>query len=214
MVDRLGMVGLLEIALPAATVRLCDGGFVDWGGDLFTSADPLFGALASVDAVEEGIAESVPDFALGFLPPGDADPADLSQPGFQRSAVRFWLGEYAPDDGLLVGEPDLQFFGQIDQTVLTAGRGEFTLEVMVVGLLERLFTRNRGNSLNPRWHKSVWAGETGHDNATGLAVPVAWGVESQGGANGSAKGSNAGGAAPGFGGGGRGFFEPGTVDLL
>ena len=104
---------------------------------------------------------------------------------------------------MLVGEPDLQFDGQIDTTTLTAGPGELGLEMSVVSQLERLFSRNRGNSLNPRWHRSVWAGVTGHDNATGLAIPVAWGVESQGGANGSAKGGSGG---AGGGGGGERFF--------
>src|SRR3546814_7709774 len=50
--------------------------------------------------------------------------------------------------------------------------------VSVVSLAERLFELNIGNSLNSAWHKSVWPGELGHDNATGLSIPVAWGVES------------------------------------
>src|SRR3546814_9368912 len=48
----------------------------------------------------------------------------------------------------------------------------------LVSLAERLFELNIGNSLNSAWHKSVWPGELGHDNATGLSIPVAWGVES------------------------------------
>src|SRR3546814_15904051 len=50
--------------------------------------------------------------------------------------------------------------------------------VSVVSLAERLFELNIGNSLNSAWHKSVWPGELGHDNATGLSIPVEWGVES------------------------------------
>lgn len=188
MIDRVGMIGLLKIELPDATIRLCDGGFVPWGAETFRSVDPVFGSLAAVEELEEGIAESVPAFTMTLLPTGAEGPAALSQPGFQRSRVRFWLAEYAPDDGMLVGEPDLQFDGQIDTTTLSAGFGELSLDMSVVSQLERLFSRNRGNSLNPRWHKSVWPGETGHDNATGLSVPVAWGVESQGGGNGSSVG--------------------------
>lgn len=204
MVDRVGMIGLLKIELrgvggeDGATIRLCDGGFIHWDAETFTSLDPVFGSIGGVDALEEGVAESVPAFSMTLLPTGEDGPAALSQPGFQRSRVRFWLAEFAPDDGMLVGEPDLQFDGQIDVTTLTAGRGELSLQMAVVSQLERLFTRNRGNSLNPRWHKSVWPGETAHDNATGLSVPVAWGVESQGGSNGSARGGS------GFGSGGGG----------
>jgi len=43
-------------------------------------------------------------------------------------------------------------------------------------MIERLLLRNSGNSLSAAWHKSIWPGETGHDQATGLKTPVAWGV--------------------------------------
>lgn len=204
MVDRVGYIGLLKIELPDATVRLCDGGFVPWDSETFVSADPVFGSIGAVEAVSEGIAESVPALDLTLLPTDLAGPEDLSQPGFQRSRVRFWLAEYSPDAGILIGDPEPMFDGQIDQSTLRAGRGSLSLEMAVVSNLERLFTRNRGNSLNPRWHKSVWPGETGHDNATGLAIPVAWGVESQGGANGSARG----GANPFYGQGGGQPLRP------
>ena len=188
MVDRVGLIGLLKIELPSATIRLCDGGFMPWGAEMFRSSDPVYGTIGSVDSLSEGIAESVPALDLTLLPTALAAAADLVQPGFQRSRVRFWIAEFAPDDGMLVGAPEPMFDGQIDQATLVEGRGERRLELSIVSNLERLFSRNRGNSLNPRWHKSVWAGETGHDNATGLSVPVAWGVESQGGGNGSSVG--------------------------
>ena len=69
------------------------------------------------------------------------------------------------------------FFGQIDQTVFKIGRSTRELAMTIVAKLERLFLRNEGNSLSPMFHKSVWPGETGHDNATGLVRPIAWGVE-------------------------------------
>ena len=49
---------------------------------------------------------------------------------------------------------------------------------MVNALSLQLLLRNSGNSLSAAWHKSVWPGETGHDQATGLKTPVAWGVAS------------------------------------
>jgi hypothetical protein len=193
MIYRIGLIGLVQIDLPDATIRLCEGGFMRWavdGGDVatFYSHSPVFGTIASIDAVTEGVTEAVPALDLTLHVPSTAAPEDLSQPGFQRSRVRFWIGEYAPDDGILVGEPELMFHGQIDQTVLGEDAGTFDLTMSIVSSLERLFLRNRGNSLNPRWHKSIWVGETGHDNATGLGVPVAWGIETPAGANGSAGG--------------------------
>lgn len=196
--NRVGIIGLLEIALPDSTVRLCDGGFIVFGGQTYRSADATFGTIAGVEPMSEGIGEEVPALELTLLPDDSAAPEDLSQPGFQKSIVRFWIGEFDPDTGLIDGTPDLMFHGQIDQTTLSVSKGRRELAMTIVSTVERLFLRNRGNSLNPRFHKSVWPGETGHDNATGLTTPVAWGVESAGGANGSSRGGGSfgGGASP------------------
>lgn len=178
--QRVSLIGLLKIDLPGQTVRLCDGGFVPaWNepGVNYTSADPVFGTIASLEALTEGLGEEIPAMELALNPAGDSAPADLSQPGFQRSQVRVWIGQKDEATGRLIGAPDLLFFGQIDQTVLRVGRRVRDLAMTIVSTLERLFMRNEGNTLSPAFHKSVWPGETGHDNATGLTVAVAWGVE-------------------------------------
>ncbi len=197
--NRVGIIGLLEIALPDTTVRLCDGGFIVFDSNTYRSADATFGTIASVEPMSEGIGEEVPALELVLLPDDSATPEDLSQPGFQQSIVRFWIGEFDPETGLIDGTPDLMFHGQIDQTTLTVSKGRRELAMTIVSTVEKLFLRNRGNSLSPRFHKSVWTGETGHDNATGLTTPVAWGAENASGANGSAR------ASTGGSGGGRGF---------
>lgn len=199
--NRIGLIGLLKIELPDATVRLCDGGFVDFGGEIYSSVDPTFGTIASLAALTEGVGEEVPALELSLNPAASSAPGDLSKPGFQRSAVRLWLGELDVETGLLVGDPDLLFYGQIDQSVLRVGRSTRDLAMTIVSTLERLFLRNEGNSLSPVFHKSVWPGETGHDNATGLSIPVAWGVESSRGAFGGVVGG---------GGAGGGGYDGGT----
>src|SRR5690606_31007688 len=103
-------------------------------------------------------------------------PGDVTQPGFQRSRVRFWIAEYDVEEGTIVGTPDLMFDGQIDQTTWTGGSTR-ELSMSIDSTAERLFERNNGNRLSDSWHESVWPGEKGHANATGLAVPVAWGAE-------------------------------------
>lgn len=198
----LALIGLLKIELPDATVRLCDGGFVVFEGETYRSTDEVFGGIGSLQPLTEGIGEEIPALELTLNPAGASAPADLSQPGFQKSSVRLWVGEMDIDAGTLVGDPDLLFFGQIDQSVLRVGRSTRDLAMTIVSTLERLFMRNEGNSLSPVFHKSVWSGETGHDNATGLTVPVAWGVEKSRGA------SSAGGAS-----GGGGFGRPGFTAL-
>src|SRR5690606_3785725 len=88
----------------------------------------------------------------------------------------FWIAEYDVATGI-ISTADVQFDGQIDQTVFSSGRGTKELSMSIVSLAERLFEGNIGNTLNSTWHKSVWPGEKGHDNATGLSVPIAWGTE-------------------------------------
>lgn len=171
------LVGLMTIELPARTVRLCDGGFFVWGGNTYLSEDTVFGAVQSIDTLNEGVGDEIPALQLTFIPASTAAAGDLSQPGYQKSRVRFYIGEFNPTTGLLIGTPELHFDGQIDRTKLVSGRGSRLLEMEVVSSAERLFMRNEGNTLNPTWHKSVWPGELGHDNAINLTIPVAWGVE-------------------------------------
>lgn len=186
------LMGLLEIELPTHTIRVCEGGFIVWGANTFRSSDPVFGAIGSVGELSEGVGEEVPVFEITFLPPGTTAPAQLSQPGFQTSPARFWLAQYDVDTGLLVGTPELQFEGELDQTAIEFAADSRTVEMTVVSAAARLLERNIGNSLNSSWHKSVWPGETGHDQATGLGRSVAWGVASQG-------GGSTGGGGGGFG---------------
>jgi hypothetical protein len=172
--ESVGLVGLCKIELPDGDVLLCDGGFITWGADTYRSKDAVFGMIASIDALGEGVGDEVPALEMVLYPDGDAEPGDLSQPGFQTSRCRFWIAEYDTDNAV-VGTPDLLFDGQIDRTMLTVGATR-ELAMSIVSLAERLFEMNTGNTLNPTWHKSIWPGELGHDNATGLAVQVAWGA--------------------------------------
>lgn len=171
------LVGLMRIDLPDRTIRLCDGGFFNWGGQIYLSEDTVFGTVQSVDSLNEGAGDEIPALSISFIPATTAAAAELSQPGYQRSRVRFYIAKFDPATGTLIGQPELHFDGQIDRTKLTSGRGMRALEIDVVASAERLFMRDEGNSLNPTWHKSIWPGELGHDNATSLTVSIAWGVE-------------------------------------
>jgi hypothetical protein len=200
----LSLVGLLKIEFPTRTVRLCDGGFITFGGETYTSADDVFGNIASLEPLSEGIGDEVPALELTLQPPSTTATADLSQPGFQQARARFWIAEFNPETGQIVGTPDLTFEGQIDQTSVRIARGERSLSIVIVSTAERLFERNIGNTLSPTFHKSIWPGELGHDNAIGLKVPIAWGVAGPVRAFGSGAG--------GSGGAGR-FGNPGSSSV-
>jgi hypothetical protein len=193
--DRILFVGLVKIELPDHTILLCDGGFLIVDGEEYSSSDPYFGTIEKLESLEEGVGDEVPAGRLTFLPKSTAAAADLSAPGMQGSRVRFYIAEVDEATGTVIGTPDLRADMQTDQTILRTGRGIRKLEMMFVSRLERLFSINEGNSLSPRFHKTVWPGELGEDNATGVGVAVAWGVE------GAPRGSTySGGGVPGWGG--------------
>lgn len=191
--------GLLKIELPAADVRLCDGGWFAWGGEAYRGRDPLYGVITSVEGLEEGVGDEIPALDVTFAPPGSAAPGDLSQPGYQQSRVRLWVADYDPETGQIVGTPEQELDGMLDQTSLRVGRAERELSTTIVPTAERMFQRNIGNSLSPSFHKTLFPGELGHDNATGLKKPTAWGVASP-----QTAGTSWGGFNGGFGGGGFG----------
>lgn len=191
---RLGIMGLVRIEFPGHTLRLTAGGFLRVPGDgLYRARDPLFGSLGALTSLNEGVDEQVPVLELTLLPPGTTAPSDLSRPGYQASRAQLMLAEYDPEAGVPIGAPDVQFDGQVDQTKIVYGRPR-SVHMTIVHTLARLLERNIGNSLNPSWHRSIWPGETGHDQGTGLVQQRAWGVESSSGGTTNVGG---GGAFPG-----------------
>ncbi len=200
---QIGLTGLVKIELPSRTIRYSDGGFIVYGGETYAEEDDVFGTIGQFEAMEEGVGDMVPEVSMTLLPPDTTAPVDISQPGNQTSRVTFYIVEYDTDTGLAV-TGDTFFVGQVDQTVLTDGEDTYELNVSVVSLTERLFEGNTGNFISGTWHKSIWSGELGHDNGTGLSKSVAWGVESPraystGGGGGRGAGGGGGGGENGFG---------------
>lgn len=167
--------GLIKIELPDATIRLCDGGFVYFDGEKYTSADEDFGSIGSVETFEEAIGDEAPAGQLTFLPASTAAAATLSQPQFQGSRIRFWSVVIDETSGT-VTDSELVGDMELDTTQLRLSRGQRELEMGFISVAERLFNINEGNVLSPTFHKSVWPGELGFDNATGVPLTKAWGV--------------------------------------
>lgn len=177
--DIITLSGLAQIDLRGGdTLRLCDGGVVTWGSDTFNAADATFGSISSMEPLTEGVGDEVPALRMTFDPPSTAVAAELTQPGWQTSRVRFWIAEIDRTTGLTSGTPELMFDGQLDTADFIVARGSRSIEFEVVSTAERLFELNIGNTLSSRFHKAVFPGETGEDLATGIQTTVAWGVES------------------------------------
>lgn len=176
--DRILLVGLMKMELPGRTVLLCDGGFLRWGDDVYRSEDAEFGTLAGFEAMEEGVGDVIPAGTLTMLPASTGAAATISRPGYQGSRIRLWIAEVDEGTGTIIGTPDLQADWQLDRTTLTIGKGKRSLAIGCVTRAQRLLARNEGNVLSSAFHASVFPGERGHDNATGLAGSFAWGVAS------------------------------------
>lgn len=174
----LTLAGLCQIDLPGRTIRLCDGAFVNWGGNLFDSSDVDFGTIAAVDQVSEAVSDEAPSGKLTMLPPSVTSAATLFQPDAQGSTMSFWLAEVNSATGAVVGTPDLLFSGFLDNISLRVGKTERSVDIEFMSHAERMFWTKEGNVLSSRFHKEVWPGETGLDQATGVQIAVAWGTSS------------------------------------
>lgn len=169
------LVGLIKIELPAQTIRLCDGGFIYFGGEKYTSADDAFGSIETVEAIEENAGDEAPSGRLTFLPSSASAAGDLSQPEFQGSRARMWLARVDEATGTVL---DSELVGdmELDTTTLRGARSSRRLDMEFISVAERLFNINEGNVLSASFHKAIWPGEQGLDNAVGVPSQVAWGV--------------------------------------
>lgn len=176
----LHLVSLMKIELPERTVMMCDGGFIYWGSDLFDCMDEDFGTIGSAEAFEEKTGDEAPGGKLTFLPPSSAAAASLSNPAYQSARMRFWLGEYDPMTGRVVGTPDQTADLAIDTVTLKIGKGTRQADIEFESAARRLFMVMRGQALNDRYHQSCYPGELGMANATGMPRSTPWGAEATG----------------------------------
>lgn len=192
------LAGLCLMELPNRTIRLCDGGFVNWAGVEYHSSDDVFGTIESFQPVEDASGDSAPDGQLVFLPNENAAASQLSNQAFQDSRVRFYIAEIDEQTGIVIGNPELMADLLIDTSVMTYQRGTRKLVINFGSFVERAFLINRANGITKRFHNLRYPNERGLDNAIGVTVPSAWGAESppQSGGFSSSRGGNSFGFSP------------------
>jgi hypothetical protein len=204
--DVIWLAGLIEMQLPTGTVRLSDCAAVKWGATLYDGVDAAFGVVAAMAEIEEGIADELPAWQVTFHPEQDAHAVTVANPAFQGARIFCHLAEIVAATGLVTGTPDLVFDGIIDVPTLRMGKNARAVDFTVVGRSDKLFLLREGNTLSRAFHTSIWLGENGFDNATGIEMAVPWGVKSP--PRGTAGPTNWGG---GYGGGG-GFGDGSGMD--
>jgi hypothetical protein len=201
-----GLTWLLKIALPTRNVFLNDGGVTTWAGDTYRASDEFIGSLASVGAITEGVGEQIPALDIGFAPPNSAAMTELTTGAFRQSPVTLYLAEYNQDTGAVVGTPENRWSGNLDKARVSFAFRELSIGIECSPQLEVVFFKDNGNGLSATFHKQLYPGETGHDQATGLSTSVFWGVSSPA-QNGRVSGGGGSFGGDGFGG-SPGFDAP------
>lgn len=165
-----------KIELPSHTVRVLDGaGEVTWSEGTFIKDDSIFGVLSSIEAITDGMDEAAPVLSMTFNPGSLADIVQLTNPAYQGSRARIWLGALNATTKAVVLDPYLLFDGVLDVPVLHTDMSTRDVEMTLASNFERLFMDDEGIRLNPANHKDVWPAETGLDDVTGVVRQVIWG---------------------------------------
>ena len=188
-------------------VRLLDGSAeLTWGGDTYRGEDAVFGVLDSIDTLTDAADDQAPSLAIGLLPASGVAATQLSAPAMQGSRVQVFLGAWVPATGAVVPSPVALFDGELDTTEIKLGKGTRRLDIECVSGFERFFELEEGARLSDGFHKSVWPGEEGLANVTGVTATITWGgkppsgtVASGGGLSGGGFGGAAGRLANGIG---------------
>lgn len=192
---------LYQIDLPSGTRRLLLGSSeVSWDGDLFVGRDPTFGFIDAPDDISEDMGGEVPNTSFTLVQAPGADPDDIASADVQMSRYRQWLAVLALDGSkkvTLVPDPEQLFEGFIDQPTINLDRKRKEIEYTVISGFDYFFEDSEGERLNSQFHKSIWPGETGLDNVTGITRKIYWGTNAPPGAVGGTSSIYGGGGATG-----------------
>lgn len=173
---RVMLVGLLEIALPGRTLRLCDGSAtIAWGDKVFTGRDDVFGTIGGIEDIAEETGDTMPGLDVTMMPPSLSAAVNLCDPAMQGAPVRGWLAVVDPDTGLIVPDPELLFAGEVDLPVLEVDQGFRAVTMQIASVFERLMEPDEGVRVADSYHQYVWPGELGMANVTGAGIDRLWG---------------------------------------
>lgn len=193
-------VGVKIALLGGETIRLSlHGGTFKIGSDTYVGRHDVFGSLDSVEPVGDGADGQATRCTITLLPPTPDALADIADPLVQDSPVEAWLVAIDPETGLIIGDPELLFRGELDYGDLSVG-ASWSLSLECGTEEGRLLEPNENWKLSHAFHQSVWAGEMGLEHVTDMRRKIYWRVDAPSGAGivsgGSGGGSNSGSKNP------------------
>lgn len=164
---------LIRIDLPGESLFLTDGGFVDFGGNRYLGDHPVYGVLSAVSSIRDGAEAQATRIDITVHPATDAALATLAAPATQGARVQWWEGAVDRVSGLLLGEPLLQFDGELDKARFSVGSGR-SLILACGSQSERQLEPNADWRLNNALHQRIWPGELGLIHVTNVLKKSEW----------------------------------------
>lgn len=195
------VTAFFEIDLPSGTRRLLIGsGEAMYGGNTFRGYDSSIGSITSGDELKEDVSGVAPNTNVSIAVAGTATKSDIAGSAVQLSPLKISLAALGLDGSshvIAIPDPELLFDGFIDQAVSNVDKQKDQLTYTVISAFDYFFEDSEGQRLNDTFHESVWSGETGLSNVTGVTRKIYWGTLGPG----SASGITSYGGGGGYGGG-------------
>lgn len=168
----------LEIVLPSKTIRVLDGaGAVGFDGKVFQGADPEFGTLRAIDPLEEQVGTEAPRARFTFMPRSNNAKAQITNPGVQGSEVSCWFGVVDPATGLVIGQPELLFIGELDEASVDTDKGSDVITFDVASAWDRFFDGNEGARQTDNYQQANYPGDRAFQFITGVEEQLHWGFK-------------------------------------
>lgn len=176
--DSAFLFAAMKIELPARSLFFLDGaGVAQINGDVYSGEDYEFGTVNAIDNLTETISDSAPEILVSIYPKDGVAASVLANPAMQGSKVAIMVGAIDPATGLVIGQPEIKFLGEIDVPTLIVEKGSRVVEFSIVSVFERLFEVEEGVRASDGWHKSIWPGERGLEYMTGTDKNLYWGAK-------------------------------------
>jgi hypothetical protein len=178
--QRASATGFFEIDLPSGTRRLLLGsGEVAYGGNTFKGYDSTIGSIGSGDPLREDASGQAPNTTLTITVAGTADKSEIAGAAIQLSPIKISLAALALDGSshlIAIPDPELLFNGFIDQAVSDIDKQKDDVTYTIISAFDYFFEDSEGQRLSDAFHESVWSGEKGLANVTGVTKKVYWGT--------------------------------------
>ena len=178
--ERAQVTGFLDIAFPSGTRRMMLGaGEVAWGANTYKGFDPTFGTIVGGDDLREDTSGEAPNTILTVEVAPTATRSDIASKVVQLAEVKIYLAALQLDGSnklVAIADPELLATGFIDQAVSGLDARKDQVDYTIISAFDYFFEDSEGQRLNGPFHKSVWTGELGLDNVTGVTRKIYWGT--------------------------------------